>query len=132
MFNAGLTLIALVVLAALSAGALAYSLLFRRVNNEQIVAAALARSRCNGARSTAPERRSLADIGARRKNIQDSIKELEQKQKAALKQKKTPPLTVRIQLPPDLDEEDLLHRHASLASCLVSEACFSRASRLSR
>jgi tight adherence protein B len=95
MFNTGLTLIALIALAALSAGAMAYSFLFRRVNNEQAVAKRLSSI---SVRTAGPsERRSLAEIGARRKNIQDSIKELEEKQKAALKQKKTPPLTVRIQ-----------------------------------
>jgi tight adherence protein B len=95
MFNSGLTLIALVVLVALSTGAMAYGMLFRRVNSEQTVAKRL--NALNARAPVANERRSLAEIGARRKNIQDSIKDFEEKQKAVAKQMKTPPLSLRLQ-----------------------------------
>src|ERR1019366_5193206 len=95
MFNESLTLIALVVLAALSAGAMAYGFLFRRVNTETTVAKRL---NALSTRTAGPaDKRSLADIGIRRKNIQDSLKEFEAKQKAVLKQKKTPPLGLSLQ-----------------------------------
>jgi tight adherence protein B len=95
MFSDGVTMLALVVLVALSSGAIAYATLFRRVNSETTVA-----KRLNALSTRTPvasDRRSLAEIGARRKNIQDSIKEFDAKQKAVAKQMKTPPLSLRMQ-----------------------------------
>jgi len=95
MFNQSLTLLALIVLAALSAGALAYSMLFKRVNNEQAISKRLTAFTTRNA--APPERRAIADISARRKNIQDSIKDFEAKQKAISKQMKAPPMGLRMQ-----------------------------------
>ncbi|MDR3376456.1 MAG: type II secretion system F family protein [Ancalomicrobiaceae bacterium] len=91
MFNDTLTMLAIVCLVMFAAGSIAYALLFARVNNEATVAKRI------GAISERPavasERRVAAEQGARRKSIQDSLKEFEAKQKAIAKQVNKPPLT---------------------------------------
>lgn len=96
MFGDGITLIALIVLATLSAGAITYAVFFRSISEEKNVArrmgAVKARSGAGGA-----DRRPNVDAAARRKSIQDSIKEMEARQQTDTKKSKTPPLSVRLQ-----------------------------------
>lgn len=96
MFGDGITLIALIVLATLSAGAIAYAVFFRSISEEKNVArrmdAVKARSGASGV-----DRRPNVDAAARRKTIQDSIKEMEARQQSDSKKSKTPPLNVRLQ-----------------------------------
>ena len=94
MFNNALILIAVIVLAMLSSGAMAYGLLFRRVNTEQATA-----KRINSFAARAPantDRRAQSDATLKRKNIQESIKEFEAKQKDSLKKKRSVPLSQRM------------------------------------
>lgn len=96
MFGDGITLIALIVLATLSAGAIAYAIFFRSISAEKNVArrmdAVKARAGASGG-----DRRPSVDANARRKTIQDSIKEMEARQQSETKKSKTPPLNVRLQ-----------------------------------
>ncbi|HVZ14821.1 MAG TPA: type II secretion system F family protein [Bauldia sp.] len=96
MFGGGVSLIAIVVLAALSAGGLAYGLLYGRIQDENT---AEKRLEFIQGKSKAPPSsgRNPQDPGRRRKSVQETLKELDEAQKAKAKQSKSPPLSVRIQ-----------------------------------
>ena len=92
------TLISIAVLATLSAGGLAYALLYGRIQQEDI--AARRREFIEGKQRVEPTGRtgrSSMDPSRRRKSIQETLKELEAQQKAKAKQNRSPPLAVRIQ-----------------------------------
>jgi tight adherence protein B len=97
MFGGGVSLIAVVVLAALSAGGLAYGLLFGRIQDENT--AEQRREFIQGKNKAPPSQsgRNPQDPTRRRKSVQETLKELEQAQKAKAKQSKSPPLSVRMQ-----------------------------------
>jgi len=86
-----MTTIALIVLVALSAGGVAYALLFDRVEDEKTTEKRLARLLDGGK----IEDERVATAG-RRKSVQDAFKEFEAKQAARDKQTKTPPLSLRL------------------------------------
>ncbi|MBN8999558.1 MAG: hypothetical protein J0H54_09210, partial [Rhizobiales bacterium] len=83
---------AIVILAMLSAGGIAYALLRDRIREEDKIDQRLGQLR-NNAQSIAAGRQT--DASKRRKTIQETLKELEQKQKAKEKQTKSPPLVLR-------------------------------------
>ena len=92
------TLISIAVLATLSAGGLAYALLYGRIQQEDL--AARRREFIEGKQRVEPTGRtgrSSMDPSRRRKSIQETLKELEANQKAKAKQNRSPPLAVRIQ-----------------------------------
>jgi tight adherence protein B len=83
MFGVDLTLIAVIALAAISAGGLAYGVLFSRIESDK-----KAQSRVNKVKSQETDRIKvkasrdrLSEMTKRRKSVQDSLKELERKQK---------------------------------------------------
>ncbi|TGV62375.1 pilus assembly protein, partial [Mesorhizobium sp. M00.F.Ca.ET.158.01.1.1] len=88
------TVSAFVVLAGFSAGAVAYAFLFNQISNEKqagkrletIKAAETDRSVVKATRDRA------ADAAKRRKSVQDSLKELDEKQKTKDTAVKKPPL----------------------------------------
>lgn len=90
-----LMLIAIVVLATLSAGGLAYALLFDRIEKENTTARRIGAIQGTG-RIDAP-REAITDPAKRRKSIQDTLKEVEERERAKAKHGKSPPLTLRIQ-----------------------------------
>ena len=98
MFGIDNTVLAFVALAGLSAGAVAYALLFNRLDNEKnaekrfqsVKTAETDRSVVKAARDR------VAEAAKRRKSVQDSLKELDQKHKAKDGQLKKPPLKVQI------------------------------------
>eukprot|EP01037_Dinobryon_pediforme_P044338 gene44338-56038_t len=95
MSNEVMIIVAVAGLAMLAAGGIAYGLLFQQVKNE---AAAPWRLEATPARpGVISQRKAAAELGAKKKSIQDALKELEEKQKAKTKQVKTPPLQVRLQ-----------------------------------
>lgn len=96
MFGDGITLLALVGLATISAGAIAYALFFHSISAEKNVARRMDAVKTRTAASGG-DRRPSVDAGARRKSIQDSIKEMEARQNAETKKIKTPPLGTRLQ-----------------------------------
>jgi tight adherence protein B len=98
MFGSLTLLIAVVGLATLSAGSLAYALLYGRIQNENATERRLdvvqghtpveaLRGRSNPA----------TDAARRRKSVQDTLKEIEEKQKARSKRTKSPPLVLRME-----------------------------------
>ena len=88
-------LIAIGVLATLSAGGLAYALLFDRIQKENTTARRIDMVQGTG-RIESP-REAAADPAKRRKSIQETLKEVEEREKAKSKHSKSPPLALRMQ-----------------------------------
>lgn len=98
MFGIDTTLLAFVALAGLSAGAVAYALLFRRIENETNSVKRLEsikRAETDRAAITASRDRA-AEAAKRRKSVQDSLKDLEDKNRKRELNTKRPPLKVQI------------------------------------
>jgi tight adherence protein B len=98
MFGGGVSLIAVVILAALSAGGLAYGLMYGRIQEENNTEKRL--EFIQGKNKAPPNQsggRNALDPTRRRKSVQETLKELEEAQKAKAKQSKSPPLSVRMQ-----------------------------------
>jgi tight adherence protein B len=96
MFGGLTTLLAVAGLAMLSAGALAYAFLYGRIETENRMTERLELVQ----RRPAPvdiERSRVVDPARRRKSVQDTLKEIEGRQKAKAKQSKSPPLTLRLE-----------------------------------
>ena len=93
MFGSLPTLLAVVGLVSLSAGGIAYGLLYGRIQTENTAEKRL--EFIQGKSKAAPSGRTQ-DPTRRRKSVQDTLKELEQVQKAKAKQSKAPPLHVRL------------------------------------
>lgn len=95
MFADPIVLLAVVVLAMLSAGGVAWALVYPRLSGDD---KAEKRFEAISERATAiVEKKSLSDVVARRKNIQETLKELDKKQKAKNKETVAPPLSLRLQ-----------------------------------
>ena len=90
-----LMLLAIGGLAMLSAGGLTYALLFDRIQKEETTARRLGAIQGTG-RIDAP-REASPDPAKRRKSIQETLKEVEEREKAKAKHGKSPPLTLRMQ-----------------------------------
>ncbi|TPI49044.1 type II secretion system F family protein [Mesorhizobium sp. B2-9-1] len=98
MFGIDTTVLAFIVLAGFSAGAVAYAFLFTRIDNEKqagkrlqtIKTAETDRSVVKATRDRA------AEAVKRRKNVQDTLKQLDEKQKTNDRNVKKPPLKVQI------------------------------------
>jgi tight adherence protein B len=90
------TLLAIAGLAMLSAGALAYTFLYGRIETENRLTERLELVQKRPAPSD-PERSRSIDPARRRKSVQDTLKEIEERQKAKAKQNKSPPLTLRLE-----------------------------------
>lgn len=98
MFGLDMTVLAIVALAGLSAGSLAYALLFNRVADERKV-----ERRLEGITRSNTERDILrlakdknAEVARRRKNIAESLKELEAGEKDRERNIRRPPLKIQI------------------------------------
>lgn len=87
-----------VLLAAVCAGAIAYLLLFNRITSEQNAAKRLETvKRAETDRSVVKAARDrVAEAARRRKSVQDSLKDLDQKEKARERNIKKPPLRIQI------------------------------------
>jgi tight adherence protein B len=98
MFGIDSTVLAFVVLAGLSAGAVAYAFLFNRIGNEKQAGRRLETVKTlETDRSIVKASRDrVAEAAKRRKSVQDSLKELDQKQKTKDVNVKKPPLKVQI------------------------------------
>ncbi|TPL05188.1 MULTISPECIES: type II secretion system F family protein [unclassified Mesorhizobium] len=98
MFGIDTTVLAFIALAGFSAGAVAYAFLFTRIDNEKqagkrlqtVKTAETDRSVVKATRDRA------AEAVKRRKNVQDSLKQLDEKQKTNDRNVKKPPLKVQI------------------------------------
>src|SRR5690606_31067661 len=98
MFGIDSTVLMIVVLAGLSAGALAYAFLFKRIDNEKAAGRRLQSVKTlETDRSVVRASRDrVAEAAKRRKSVQDSLKELDQKQKANDVNVRKPPLKMQI------------------------------------
>jgi tight adherence protein B len=96
MFGSFTLLIAIVGLATLSAGSLAYALLYGRIQSEQATERRLdlvqGRTPVEAMRA-----RTNTDAQRRRKSVQDTLREIEEKQKARSKRSNSPPLLLRME-----------------------------------
>jgi tight adherence protein B len=98
MFGLENETLALVALAGISAGAIAYALLFNRIADEKNADKRLETiKRADTDRAAVKASRDrLAEAAKRRKSVQDSLKELEEKQKKRDQNSKKAPLKVQI------------------------------------
>jgi tight adherence protein B len=97
MFGPLTLIIAIAILATLSAGGVAYAMLYRRIESDAQRARRLSlvqnRSSAGGERTA----RVVVDAARRRKSVQETLKEVELKQRAKAKQSKSPPLSLRME-----------------------------------
>lgn len=98
MFGLDGTFIAFVLLAGTSAGAIAYALLQRRIEDENNTTRRIKQVRATEADRSAvkSERAKQAEATKRRRTVQDSLKDLEEREKVRAKQVKKPPLKIQI------------------------------------
>lgn len=98
MFGIEPTMLLFVVLAGVSAGAVAYAFLFKRIETEGNVGRRLAtvRQTENDRSQVKASRDRVAELAKRRKSVQDSLKDLDEKQKAKDRNIKKPPLKVQL------------------------------------
>src|SRR5689334_10485076 len=98
MFGIDTTVLAFVVLAGFSAGAVAYAFLFTRITNEKQVGKRLETIKtAETDRSVVKASRDrAAEAVKRRKSLQDSLKQLDEKQRSNDRMVKKPPLKVQI------------------------------------
>jgi tight adherence protein B len=96
MLGSSLTLlIAISGLAMLSAGSLAYVLLFRRIESENKVGERLDQIQTRGSAGEVVAVRT--DAAKRRKSVQETLAEIEAQQKAKAKSSHSPPIMLRLQ-----------------------------------
>ncbi|KQZ16319.1 pilus assembly protein [Mesorhizobium sp. Root552] len=98
MFGIDSTVLAFVLLAGLSAGAIAYAFLFSRISDEKNVDKRLQSIKAaeTDRAVVKASRDRVAEAARRRKSVQDSLKELDDKQRAQNVNVKKPPLKVQI------------------------------------
>ncbi len=98
MFGIDMTVLAIIALAGVSAGAVAYAFLFKRIETEKTAGRRLdSIKKAETDRSVVRAARDRNQEAARRKKtIQDSLKELEQRQKDGYNANKKPPLKVQL------------------------------------
>src|ERR1700692_1663985 len=100
MFGPTTVLIALIALAMLSAGSLAYVFLYRRIETENVAGRRLDQVQGRGAGASASDPTGVRVCGGpakRRKSVQETLKELDEKQKSRSKRSKSPPMSLRLQ-----------------------------------
>jgi len=91
------TLFALIGLAMLSAGGVAYALLFGRISSDNQTDKRIDQIQKRNPVAAAAAKVRVADTNKRRKSIQDTLKEMEDRQKAKAKQSTAPSLALRFQ-----------------------------------
>ena len=98
MFGLDMTILAFIVLAGLSAGAIAYAFLFNRIATEKTVDRRLdtvKRADTDRAVIKASRDRQV-EVAKRRRSLQDSLKDLDNKQKTLNHNVKKPPLRIQL------------------------------------
>jgi tight adherence protein B len=98
MFGLDVTVLAMILLAGLSAGALAYVFMFNTIANETKAGKRLETiKKAETDRAVVKASRDrLAEAAKRRKSVQDSLKDLDEKQKAKDRNMRKPPLKLQI------------------------------------
>ncbi len=90
-------LLALVGLATLSAGGLAYALLYGRIQDENRIEQRLGLVQGANSGDTGARAKANLDAARRRKGVSDALKELDEKQQMRAKRSSAPPLSLRIE-----------------------------------
>jgi tight adherence protein B len=98
MFGIDTTVLAFIVLAGFSAGAVAYAFLFTQISNEKQAGKRLETIKAAETDRTVvtASRDRVAEAVKRRKSVQDSLKQLDEKQKSNERNIKKPPLKAQI------------------------------------
>jgi tight adherence protein B len=96
MFGSLTVLLAIAGLAMLSAGGLAYVVLYGRIQAENTVGKRLDQVRARPTVASSNQARVRIDATKRRKSVQETLKEIEEKQKAKTRKSAAPPLSLRI------------------------------------
>ena len=120
MFGLDGMVLAFVALAGCSAGAVAYAFLFNNIANEKNVEKRLETIKKADTDRTVVKasRDRLAEATKRRKSVQDSLKELEEKQKVKNVNLKKPPLKMQIrQAGMQIDLQQVLHLFRRVRRC---------------
>jgi tight adherence protein B len=89
--------LAVVALATLSAGGLAYAFLYGRIQTENRIQQRLGLVQGENTGDTTLKARANIDAAKRRKTVSDTLKELDEKQKARAKRSSAPPLMLRME-----------------------------------
>jgi tight adherence protein B len=97
MFGSLTVLLAVAGLATLSAGGLAYALLYGRIQTENRLEQRLGLVQGENTGDTTLRARANLDAAKRRKSVSDALKELDEKQKARAKRSSAPPLMLRME-----------------------------------
>jgi tight adherence protein B len=97
MFSSMTILLSIGGLAMLSAGSLAYAFLYGRIQNENRIQQRLGLVQGENTGDTGPRGRVTVDAAKRRKSVQDTLNEIDLKQKARAKRSSAPPLLLRMQ-----------------------------------
>jgi tight adherence protein B len=97
MFSSLFLIVAVAALATMSAGGVAYAFLFGRIQTENRIERRLGMVQGSGSGESGSRARATVDAARRRKNISDTLKELDERQKARAKQSSSPPLSLRIE-----------------------------------
>ena len=88
-------IVALAVLAALAVGGIAYAIFYGRIRGSTVAEQRLGQLR-DKTESTAPVIRTADAAAKRRKAVQDSLKEMEVKERAKARNRSSPPLDLRL------------------------------------
>jgi tight adherence protein B len=95
MFPDLITLIAFVLLASLSAGGVVYALFYGKVSGEERAEKRI--EAITDKTRIVADRKAAAESGGRKKSVQESLKELDARNKAKEARTTSPPLTVRLE-----------------------------------
>jgi tight adherence protein B len=97
MFGSLGIVLAIAALTMLSAGGIAYAFLYGRIEQEDTAQRRLDFVQTRNHPEAAARARAVSDPGKRRRQVQDTLKELEAQQKAKARQSRSPSITVRMQ-----------------------------------
>jgi tight adherence protein B len=97
MFSPFVTVLAVAILATLSAGGIAYGLLYGRISREAQSERRIGQIQTRSSQPDPARIRSAADAARRRKSIQETLREIEEKQRAKAKRSNAPPLSLRLE-----------------------------------
>ena len=126
MFGFDSSTLLVILLAGVSAGALAYTFLFNRISNEKKAGKRLETvKRAETDRATVKASRDrMAEAAKRRKSVQDSLKDLEVKQKARDVSVKKPPLKIQMKQAGLLVSVERFYVYSAITGLVAAAAAF--------
>jgi tight adherence protein B len=97
MFSPLVMVLAVAILAMFSAGGIVYGILYSRIQREAQSERRIGQIQTRTAPSDFNQGRTVVDAARRRKSIQETLREIEEKQKAKAKRSNAPPLSLRLE-----------------------------------